>query len=97
MIIYDFDFVRVPVFPDEADAPLVIDADAVPARPIALEGFEAVARRHPHVIQFLRCRELREFAKGHSLDVGWKPARAFALPNFLRLFASEILNHCIRI
>jgi hypothetical protein len=52
MIIYDFDFVRVSVFPDETDAPLVIDANAVPARSVALEGFEAVARRHPHVVQF---------------------------------------------
>ena len=94
MIIYDFDFERVPVFPDEADAPLVIDANAVVARPLPLEGFEAVARWHPHVIQFFRCRELREFAKGHPLNVGGKPARAFAIPNFLRLFASEILNHC---
>ena len=97
MIIYDFNIVRVSVFPDETDAPLVIDADAVPSRLVDLEGFEAVARRHPHVIQFFRCRELRELAKGHSLNVGWKPARAFALPNFLRLFASEILNHSLMV
>ena len=95
MIIYDFDFVRVSVFPDKTDAPLVVDADAVPSLPVALEGFESVARRHPHVIQLLRCRELRELAKGHPLNIGWKPARAFALPNFLRLFASEILNHSL--
>ena len=74
MIIYDFDFVRVPVLPDEADASLVIDTNAVPARPVAFEGFEAVARWHPHVIQSFRCRELREFAKGRPLNVSGKPA-----------------------
>ena len=47
VVINDFDCVRVPVFPDEADAPLVIDADAVSARQVALEGFETVAGRHP--------------------------------------------------
>jgi hypothetical protein len=44
VVIDDFDFMGVPVFPDETDAPLVIDADAVPARQVALEGFEALSR-----------------------------------------------------
>ena len=97
MVIDDFGRVRVPVLPDEADAPLVIDADAVPARQVALEGFEAVARRHPQVIQDRRRRKLRELAKGDALDVGGQPPRAFALPNLLRLRAAEVLNHLLRL
>ena len=93
MVIDDFDFVGVPVFPDEADAPLVIDADAVPARQIALEGFKPVAGWHSQVTQIFRCRELGEFAKGDALNVGGKPPGAFALPNLLCLFAAKFLNH----
>ena len=93
MIINDFDFVCVPALPDEANPPLVIDANAVLACPLPLEGFEAIARRHSHVIQILRCRKLRELPKGIALDVGGKPTRAFALPNLLSLLAAKILNH----
>ena len=35
MIVYDFDRERRTVAPAKADAPLLVDADAVPARPIA--------------------------------------------------------------
>ena len=66
MVVNDFEFVRVAVLPDEADAPLVVDADAVPARQAALQGFEAVARRHPQVIQDRRRRLLRELAEGEA-------------------------------
>jgi len=31
VVIVDFDFMGVPVLPDEANAPLVIDADIMPA------------------------------------------------------------------
>jgi len=40
VVVDDFDGVRVPIFPDEADAPLVIDADAMLALPLPLESFE---------------------------------------------------------
>ena len=93
MVIDDFDRVGMTVFPDETDAPLVVDADAVLAHPFALEGFEVIARRHTHVTQGFRGRELREFAKSDALNGGRKPPRGNALPNLLRLFVTEFLNH----
>jgi hypothetical protein len=32
MVINNFDLMRVAILPDEADSPLVVDANAVPAR-----------------------------------------------------------------
>lgn len=37
--------------PDEAQAPLGMDADAVLAFAILFQRFETVARRHPQVIE----------------------------------------------
>lgn len=46
MVVDDFGVVRIAVFPDEADTPLLIDPDTVLARTVAAEGFEMVARWH---------------------------------------------------
>jgi len=45
MIIRDFNFARIAVAPDEANAPLVIDSDAVLAFAIATQCFQAVPWR----------------------------------------------------
>lgn len=44
VVVDDLDSVSVAVFPDEADAPLVIDPDRVLALPVALERLEAMPR-----------------------------------------------------
>jgi hypothetical protein len=44
MIVHDLDIVSVAVPPDEAQAPLVVDPDAVSAGAISDEFFQAVAR-----------------------------------------------------
>jgi hypothetical protein len=51
MIVYDLDVVSIPVFPDEADAILIVDADAVLSLAVPLERFKVVDRN---------CREVAE-------------------------------------
>jgi hypothetical protein len=53
VVVDDFDTVGSSVRPAEADTPLLIDADAVGARPIALEFLEPVSWRHPQIIECL--------------------------------------------
>jgi hypothetical protein len=45
MIVNDLDIPRPIVGPHEADAPLVVDPNAVLTRPIASQHFEAIAWR----------------------------------------------------
>jgi len=97
MVVNNLDAVRMPVLPDKANAPLVVDANAVLARPIAFEGFEAVSGWHAQIIQSLGRRELDEFSERHSLNPGGKTPRPVALPNPLRLFATKALNHPFRV
>src|SRR5262245_62846843 len=45
VIVFDADLVGIAVLPSERDAILVVHADAVPPRLVALQQFEAVASR----------------------------------------------------
>src|ERR1700689_2060420 len=53
VVVDDLDPLGSSVRPTEADTPLLIDADAVGASPIALELLEPVSRRHPQIIECL--------------------------------------------
>lgn len=54
MIVYDFNVVSVPLSPTEADAPLVIDPNAVLSLPVSGQFLKAVSRRDKKVIQLIR-------------------------------------------
>jgi hypothetical protein len=66
----DFDLVRVTILPVEADAELVVDANAVLSGAIALEGFQAIAWWRSQIIQHNRRIEIFQLAAGGALDVG---------------------------
>ena len=53
MIVGDFDLVALAIVPHEADAPLVVDPDAVLTRPLPLQGFQAIRRRNAQVVESL--------------------------------------------
>jgi hypothetical protein len=56
MIVHDFHLLRVGTAPDEANPPLVVDANAVLAVTAALEGFQPVAGRVKSRNVRARCR-----------------------------------------
>lgn len=76
----NFDFVRVLAFPAKTYAVLIVDADAVLARPVAFEGFEAVAWWNAQMVERSGGFELGEFAKGGFMNGGRQLARAKATP-----------------
>jgi len=51
VIIHNLYFMRVAFSPSKANAPLVIDPDAVLSRPVARKGFQPVPRRYPQRYQ----------------------------------------------
>lgn len=46
MIIHDLNFVCVRIAPDETDPPLIVNANAVLARPVSLQRLEPIATRN---------------------------------------------------
>ena len=93
MVINNFNGVRLAFFPGKADAPLIVNAYAVLPCPIAFQGFQAIAGRHPHIIQGFSAMKLQQLAERSALDVRGQPARSLAFPNLFRLFIAETLNH----
>ena len=46
MVVDDFNFIRIAFFPGEADAPLLIDADAMLSSSVSRESFEVIVGRN---------------------------------------------------
>ncbi len=88
MIVDDL-YVRGPFWGlDKADAPLLIDADAVLSFPIILQRIKSTAGRYLQIIKSCRPVQLYELAEGRSFDV--RPAlHAPALEEGLDVFALE--------
>jgi len=53
MIIRYLNVVRIAISPDKANAPLIIDSNAVLTRPITLQLFQSISWRHSQLCQGL--------------------------------------------
>jgi hypothetical protein len=69
VVIHDFDAFRACSRPNEAHAPLVIDADAVLAGSAPAERFETIARGRAQVLQFFGSIKHLQFSLCDSFNV----------------------------
>jgi hypothetical protein len=79
VIVRYFNVVRVPVTPSKANAPLIVDPNAVLASSISLELLESVPRWHPQVLQSLGSVQYQKLPQGASLNPAWQVANALSL------------------
>jgi hypothetical protein len=78
VIIHDLHIVGIPVVPDEADAVLIVNPNAVLSAPVAREGLEPVAWEGCQITEFLGCIQLLELPlsdPSHPLEPAAEPAR----------------------
>jgi hypothetical protein len=68
VIVGDFHIVRVSVVPNETDAILVVDSDAVLALPRSLKGFQSVARNPAQIAKGFSLIQLDELTKCSFLN-----------------------------
>ena len=68
MIVDDLHVEGIGSAPNEAHAPLVVDPNAVLARPATLEPLETVARRNAKILKRTRSVQNQEFSAGDSLE-----------------------------
>jgi hypothetical protein len=61
MIVCYFNVMSVPVFPEKADPPLIVDPDAELTFAIGLQRFQPVARRNSEVIKAPGPVKIQEF------------------------------------
>ena len=93
MIVHDRDIVRVAVLPPKADAPLIVDANAVLASAIALELFESIAGRNAEIFELFRRVDGHKLAQHGPLEVGREPSDGLASEQTLRIPVGEALDH----
>ena len=93
MIVYDLNLFRVSIAPHKADAPLVIDADAVLAGPVAAQLLQPVAGRHAEVVQLLSRVDHDELPQHQPEQFGRKPADALTPEEPLGIRVREALDH----
>ena len=81
MVVHNFHVVRVARRPHKADAPLVVDADAVPPFAPALGRLQPVARWHRQILQHRGPMQILQFAPGGVLNVRRQSSRPFTMKN----------------
>jgi hypothetical protein len=86
------DFMRSVLLPDEANSKLIIDSDAVLARPITLECLQPVPRRSLEVFEAGACLDLIRPSQCSSYDC--RPFTTFSsLEELSSLLVAEALDH----
>jgi hypothetical protein len=69
VIINNFDFLSTTRLPPETDPELVVDPDAELPRAAAFQGFQAIARRNPQVLELRGSIQHRQLSHGGRFDV----------------------------
>jgi hypothetical protein len=92
VIIDNLDLVSTIFPPDKAQAPLVVDADAVLTQAITLEYFELISRRNAQGSQDCGRMQLQQLSPRHPLNVP-KPGYGFAVKQSCRIRAGERMDH----
>jgi hypothetical protein len=92
VIVHDLNFVRIPLAPNEAKTPLVVNSNAILSLAVAMHYFQAISGRRCQIAQFRGAIQLPQLAPRDPLDSLKAAARLPALksPSFL---AAERLNH----
>jgi hypothetical protein len=93
MIVHKLDVVSVPFTPAEADAPLVVDANAVLTGSVAFQRLQPVARRYPQGFQRSGGMNLDELSIGSALEVARHTARVGTAEDQFRALAAKALDH----
>jgi len=93
VIVDDLDVVRVGSDPAEADAPLIVDSDAVLANPVPGEFLKAIRGRDAEVEEAGRGIKHDEFAKGNSLEVGRHSTNPLPFEKALRVGVAKTADH----
>jgi len=93
VVIDNDDVKRIPILPAKADAPLIVDANAVLTGAVAFELLQTVAGRDAEVFELLRGINQREFAQHQTLELAGKATHKFATEQSLAVPIGETLDH----
>src|SRR6476659_8538216 len=93
VVVDEFDIGGTARAPGEADSPLVVDADAVLAGAFADQFLQAVARRHPEVVDGLGRIDEDELLVRESAELRAEALDVAALPGRFGVLVPERTDH----
>jgi hypothetical protein len=93
VIIDNFHFIRVTIPPAKADAPSIIDLNAVLARAITFELLEPVAWGDPQFLELLGGIDDGELTEHCPLQVGRVSAGGFPFKESFSVAIAEAMDH----
>lgn len=93
MIVHDLYIPGIAVTPDEADAPLIVDANAVLPASVATKGLQPVAGRDSQVIETASSVDCNQLRPGSGLDLLRQPANGMPCKDGRSDFAGKTLYH----
>ena len=94
VVIDNFDVVGISVLKAKADAPLVVDPDAIRTTSIALQSFKLISRRRIQGIERTSSVELQQSAPSGSFEINESPNK-ISSKKPLGILASEAPNHLL--
>jgi hypothetical protein len=68
VIVHDLNFVSIPLAPNEAKTPLVVNPNAILSLSVAMQYFQAISGRCCQIAQFRGAVQLPELAPRNALD-----------------------------
>ncbi len=93
MVVDDLNVESIMSFPPKADAPLIVDSNAMLSDAFPLQGFQSVPRRCPKIVNLVCIVQHSEFPASDALDVLRQPTGDITAPDPLRLGAVKRPNH----
>lgn len=97
MIVHDLDLIGIAVVPDKANAPLVVDADAVLTVAVTRKSLKAITGRDSQVIQVRSVMEHHQLALRPALDMFREPADPTAFGNRLGITVAVTPDHLLSV
>jgi hypothetical protein len=97
VVVDDCNVERITVSPTEANAPLIVHADAVLSGSVALQSLQAVPRWNPQILKPLDSIELHKLSKHGPLKLRGEPPGADASEETLGLTIGEASDHEINV
>src|ERR1035438_4494978 len=92
MVVGNLHVAGISILPDETDAVLVVDSDAVLPLPRAFQGFQAVARNRCQIAKRSRLVQMHELTEDGLFD-GPKLLRRLLLKYLFGFSVAKRLNH----
>jgi hypothetical protein len=96
MVIDNFNVPRLTLVPSKAYPPLVIDADAMLSRAVAVKSFQAIARQRSQIVQPVGRIDGQKLCTGSALNLVRQIANRVASDDCGRSLFGEAPDHGIR-